>query len=225
MKAFFHILIICSLILTIPVVSVAGIYKYRDAKGQLHFVDDESRIPAAFRAGKTSIAEAQDPEPDYGSQIGTKESADTPLLEQKISERTATKKKRRSHQTPVVIKGNRVLVPVDVAIGSRVAKLFLLLDTGATRTVLHRQSLAKLDLPSGKIHQARIAGGGTVNSEKIRFRHIKVGPFRIKKFSAMVIDFQGRQEPFDGMLGMDFLKTHPYQINFQKQIISWEAKD
>jgi predicted aspartyl protease len=211
--------------LTIPVVNWAGIYKYRDAKGQLHFVDDESRIPAAFREGKTSVSEEQDPVPEYRSQIGTKESVETPLLEQKSSDYTATKRKRRSHQTPVVIKGNRILVPVEVAIGSRVAKLSLLLDTGATRTVLHRQSLAKLDLPSGKTHKARVAGGGTVDSEKIRFRHIKVGPFRIKKASAMVIDFSGRREPFDGMLGMDFLKTHPYQIDFQEKIISWDSKN
>ena len=225
MKAFLHILILCSLMLTIPVVSLAGIYKYRDAKGQLHFVDDESRIPAAFREGKTSVSEEQDPVPEDRSQNETKESAETPLLEQKSSDHTATRRKRRSHQTPVVIKGNRVLVPVEVAIGNRVAKLSLLLDTGATRTVLHRQSLVKLDLPSGKIHQARVAGGGTVNSEKIRFRHIKVGPFRIKKASAMVIDFRGRREPFDGMLGMDFLKTHPYQIDFQEQIISWDSQN
>ena len=187
MKVLFHILVICSLILTIPVVSMAGIYKYRDAKGQLHFVDDESRIPAEFREGKASVSEEQDPVPDYGSQIDTIESTGAPLSEQEESAHTAKKKKPRSHQTSVVIKGNRVLVPVEVAIGRRVAKLSLLLDTGATRTVLHRKSIARLDLPSGKIFKARVAGGGTVNSEKIRLRHIKVGPFRIKKFPAMVI--------------------------------------
>ncbi len=118
-----------------------------------------------------------------------------------------------------------MLVPVEVALGNRKVQLSLLLDTGATRTVLHRAALSKLDLPSGKKYQARVAGGGIVMSEKIKFRQINVGPHSIKQAYAMVINLQGRSLPYDGMLGMDFLKSHPYQVDFKKQTIRWEVVD
>jgi predicted aspartyl protease len=109
--------------------------------------------------------------------------------------------------------------------GNRVVKLSLLLDTGATVTVFHREALAELDLLNGKKFNARVAGGGTVRSERISFRYISIGPFQIRKTYAMVINTNGQALPFDGMLGMDFLKSHPYQIEFQNKVINWNFVD
>lgn len=213
------------ILLTVPYASLAGIYKYRDANGRLTFVDDESKIPPQFRDNVTSMPEAAESLVVYDELDITRESSASPLVDQRSADSAAVKKKLREYQTPVEISGNRVLVPVEVAIGNRTVSLSLLLDTGATRTVLHRDSLAELDLPSGKKYKARVAGGGIVKSEKIRFRKITVGPFQQEKSYAMVIALQGKALPFDGMLGMDFLKNHPYQVDFQNQVINWEPVD
>ena len=132
--------------------------------------------------------------------------------------------RERAHQTPVMVRGNRVLVPVEVAFGGRTAHLMLLLDTGATSTVLHRSALKELTLPAGEQIVAKVAGGRTLKSEKVVTGHLDVGPFLMKDFPVMLITPQGSVLPFDGMLGMDFLKDHPYEVDYRNEIIRWKPQ-
>jgi hypothetical protein len=223
-----HILLIVFMLLATPLTGSAEIYKYRDKDGRLNFVDDENKIPAEYRDRTKSIVEADDALGAFDSPTADND-IDTSTGQEDVKEEEfdsdSVSEELEEYQTPVIIARNRVLVPVEVAMGNRVAELSLLLDTGASRTVLHRSSLSELDLPSGKRYKARVAGGGFVNSNRIKFRYINVGPFHIKKASAMVINLTGKPPSYDGMLGMDFLKNHPYQIDFENQVINWEPVD
>jgi predicted aspartyl protease len=113
-------------------------------------------------------------------------------------------------------------VPVEVAVEGRQAHLMLLLDTGSTSTVLHRQSVRELPFQPGETVNATVAGGRKLKSEKVVTRYLDVGPFEMKNFPVMLISPQGTNIPFDGMLGMDFLKDHPHEIDYANEIIRWK---
>ena len=221
MKATALSLFLCGTLCYSPATSLAEIFKYRDESGQLTFVDDKSKIPPQFLDAAVKINES----PTAPAVENVYAEHNRPLQQVVAEQQEITRNPvdLKHHQTAVRILGNRVLVPAKVAMGNRVANLNLLLDTGATVTVLHRKSLVALDLPSGKRYNARVAGGGVVSSEKILFRHIDIGPFRESRPFAMVIDPQGPTLPFDGMLGMDFLRTHPYTIDYDKELITWST--
>lgn len=214
-------LLFACLILATPLSGFADIYTFRDAKGQLHFVDDPSKVPGPYRQNLQTIESTGEALGRFESTVPVTAPAAPSSSKPPGPDRPPLQQPARQ-QTPVVIKGNRVLVPVEAALGNRVVQLLLLLDTGATTTVFHRQALAELDLPRGRPYKAMVAGGSTVRSSKIRFRYIKVGPFRTENASAMVINLKEGKPPFDGMLGMDFLKNHPYQVDFNKQVLHWD---
>jgi hypothetical protein len=227
MRTFNLSVIVLLLLFTLPLTAQALIYKYVDDNGRMIFVDDADKIPPQYRDQIDSISEERDTMTTEEYEAREEERAQRTVdleLEERAREEAQLQEKRRAYQTPVMIQGNRIMVPVEVAMGNRVAHLFLLLDTGATATVLHRQSLMNLELPQGEKVQATIAGGRTLASEKIKFKYIEIGPFREKSIPAMVIDPQGPHQSFDGMLGMDFLKAHTHRIDYDNEMVIWDIQ-
>lgn len=130
----------------------------------------------------------------------------------------------QGEQTTVVrIVNNQVLVPVTVEIKGQSVRLELLLDTGATRTALHDRVKSRLpiDLHEASSSQAELADGTVIISRLAVVDSLLVGPHAQAPMELQLIPFLGGEARHDGLLGMDFLGSHRYQIDMEHELIRW----
>ncbi|MDO6564956.1 aspartyl protease family protein [Amphritea sp. 1_MG-2023] len=200
----------------------AEILHYIDANGRKVYVDSAHKIPIQYRQQSQSITtERQTDAQKQASEENRQQQSDAFRRKQQIRQLETTIEKMT---TPVKIIGNQVLVPVNVVWRGRKANLNLLLDTGASMTVLHRDGVSSLNISSRNSGYAQVAGGGLIKTDRVVFDRIEMGPYKVENKSTAVIENRGQQS-FDGLLGMDMLGGGDYSVDFgQRQIIWAPAK-
>ncbi len=88
--------------------------------------------------------------------------------------------------------------------------LRLLVDTGATTTVISRERAADLgSMATGRVVPVRTAGG-RVEAEIHVLRQVEIGPLRLDALEVLVLD-RALPSGVDGLLGMDVLGRLPNQ--------------
>jgi len=129
----------------------------------------------------------------------------------------------RKLATRVTIAGNAVLVPVTLSHGDRTVQASMLLDTGASVTVLTREMALRLglDLDEARKTRMQVADGRSVPTWHIRLDRVSVGSKSKTGVDVVVVQESGGKFPFDGLLGMNFLRSFKYSIDFSNQIINW----
>lgn len=128
----------------------------------------------------------------------------------------------RSDLTRVVIKGNRVLVPVTLSYRGRSVEASLLLDTGASVTTINERiaHMLRVELSDARPGKATVADGRTVGSYLFLADSLAVGSRSLPRIQASILPGSGG-EGYDGLLGMNFLKNFRYHVDFNRSVIEW----
>jgi len=203
--------------------TLAQIYQYTNESGRKIYVDSLSKVPAKY------ISQLKEREGVVVKNSASKQKAldleNKALAEKLILNNTLLELEdsKQSISTNVIIGNNRVLVPVEIMKGHRTYKLNLLLDTGASATVIHSDALPFFDKAFKKTSYARVAGGGQIKTWAYNVENLRFGPYELPGKQVTMIEHEGKSD-YDGLLGMDILSRSPYQIDFNNYKIIWDQE-
>jgi len=125
-------------------------------------------------------------------------------------------------ETQVIIRGNQVLVPVILGYRGRQAEALLLLDTGASITVLHQEIANQLNIKQVQRAMLLTLGGESIPAYVAKLNFARLGPHQKENIYAGIIEYKGPKVAYQGLLGMNFLRNIEYGIDFKKQAIKWK---
>jgi len=99
--------------------------------------------------------------------------------------------------------------------------LTLLLDTGATLTMVNASKLSSL--PLIKDHILLNTAGGEIDAQLKEADTFSIGEIQLEKFQVVSASFE--QEDADGLLGMNFFKKFKFKIDQENALLHLSPKD
>lgn len=221
--------------LLVPVGANAEFYSFEDKNGSIHFVDDLGKIPKEYRQKKQVRKDKYDDlteeeralmlenERQEGEAARARDTEEKKQLRISRSEKerlAALERRRNALTTPVIISGMQVFVPVKLSNGSTETEAHLLLDTGASTTVITPEVAARLNIEDSDHVKIKVVGGKVLTARRVVLGEMRVGPVKRTNQQAVIVSQRGGGIG-DGLLGMSFLAGLKYTIDFQNQTINW----
>jgi clan AA aspartic protease (TIGR02281 family) len=129
-----------------------------------------------------------------------------------------------SKSTSVRIRNNQALVPVRFSYRNSTVEAWLLLDTGATTTMISTSLADRLGIrpDSTESRLSQVADGRVVQTFRTRVDSMAVGPKLKYNAEVAIMPSNGPDMGFDGLLGMNFLGEFRYHLDINNQMIEWQ---
>ena len=118
---------------------------------------------------------------------------------------------------PIKIFGTRVVAPVTLTSGNSSSTGNLLVDTGASQTMISKRMAREIRLPAID-SQIRIGIGGQIVVDVGQVDSIKVGDAEVKNMRVSIHD-RGYDFRTEGLLGFDFLGRFQMSVDADKQVM------
>ena len=200
----------------------ARIYHYTNAEGRKVYVDSVTRIPPQYREQLDVRDEVKSIKSD--TLMSEEEKLYQANREALMAQRKRISGQMKSLEMAVTIRSNLVIAPVKLKYGRRSVKLNMIMDTGASSTVVYRHTIKSLKAKFKRAGVVQVADGRTVPADQLRLDGITIGPYKSKGGSMLVMDNLAGAGGAAGLLGMDFLKQARYEIDFDREMLIWEPK-
>lgn len=204
--------ILATLLITAPLLS-ARIYIWTDAEGVKHF----SQEPPPENASEVMVHD----EVQHDASADAKQHRTETAPVTTPSKPPKSRAKAGPQQTAIVVEGNVILVPATIVYNGRKVNTKLVLDTGASSTVLHAPLADRLGIRPEMNAKVRVASGESINAQAVTMEKISVGPHTAQGLRTLIIRHQGPQTSHQGLLGLNFLGQYPYTIDMRNKVIIW----
>ena len=232
-------LFLFTLFLMLQGIALAEFYEYVDEHGVKTFTDDHSRIPQKKAGSAKTHKERYDHlEKEQREAVLQKEQSEIDRMNREVERELelrkvqeaardarqkalARQKKLETLKTKVVIENNQILVPVELSYAGKRVTATLLLDTGASITVISQAVAHTLGIQGGQLAEAVVAGGGIIRTRLVDLQTIRVGPKSLGPHQIMVMAEKGPEKKHQGLLGQDFLQAFNYTIDYDRKVIRW----
>jgi len=117
--------------------------------------------------------------------------------------------------------GGTIILPVTVSNNGHKEQIRLILDTGCSITQIHPDVVKRLKAEIKDRGKATIADGRKIDSFYATIDSLEVGPFREQNFTISTNYIENKNDT-DGLLGMNFLRKHQFDIDTKRQVVRWK---